>query len=437
MKPATLDFCTLTFVLATAIPAVTTAATNTPPFRYVPATAYHILPETTSDESGYFALCEGRNGKIYVGTAQYNYNSYLVEFDPRTARQRIVVDTRKLCGLTASGYAAQAKIHTRNFVGLSGKVYVGSKQGYRGIPGDASEYPGGYVMTYDPKTDRAECLGMPFPTEGVIDVVADESRGLQYIVTCEEQHYVLYDEKTKAFREPDPSLRLTPYATTLLDARGRAHAITKDFQLATYDPASDKIVTRDILVDGRKFERTDRNHIPTWNLAADGRTAYLVLMTDPTLITVDLLSEDDTVAARACGKLIEGKGPDSRCALSVAPDGRVYVLVRVDNITGFGSGYLHHLTRYTPKTGAIEDLGVLTVRNPGYFDWSPLWNGKPKPHTHGFHKLTDGTLTPLHAHMGLIVAKDGSIYVTILYPYTLLKVERGELGRSGRAGAKR
>jgi len=40
--------------------------------------------------------------------------------------------THKLVGLPLepTGYAAQSKIHTRNFVGPSGKIYVGSKQGY-------------------------------------------------------------------------------------------------------------------------------------------------------------------------------------------------------------------------------------------------------------------------------------------------------------------
>ncbi|MDQ3623476.1 MAG: hypothetical protein M3463_13465, partial [Verrucomicrobiota bacterium] len=39
------------------------------------------------------------------------------------------------------------------------------------------------------------------------------------------------------------------------------------------------------------------------------------------------------------------------------------------------------------------------------------------------HKLPDGTLTPLHAHMALIAARDGTLYATILYPYTLLKID--------------
>src|ERR1041385_2082179 len=150
---------------------------------YVFAKAYHILPETHSDESGYFSLCEGQDGTIYVGTAKYNHNAYLVAFDPRSETQRIVIDVNKVCGLTATGYAAQAKIHTRNLVGPSGVIYCGTKQGYRAA-GDVSEYPGGHVIAYDPRVGQARDLGMPFPGQGVIDVAADESRGILYAVTC-------------------------------------------------------------------------------------------------------------------------------------------------------------------------------------------------------------------------------------------------------------
>jgi hypothetical protein len=49
-------------------------------------------------------------------------------------------------------------------------------------------------------------------------------------------------------------------------------------------------------------------------------------------------------------------------------------------------------------------------------------DGKPRPWTHGYHTLPDGTVTPLHSHLGMIVAKDGTVYATILYPFTLLKM---------------
>src|SRR5690348_3295012 len=75
------------------------------PFNYIWAKAYHVLPGTHNNESGYFSLCEGRNGRVYIGCAKYGENSYLVEFDPKTEQQRIVIDTNKVTGATGTGYA--------------------------------------------------------------------------------------------------------------------------------------------------------------------------------------------------------------------------------------------------------------------------------------------------------------------------------------------
>jgi hypothetical protein len=388
------------------------------PFPYVWGQAYHILPETHNNESGYFSLCEGLDGKVYVGTAKYGKNAYLVEFDPKTQKQRIVLDVHKVCGLDAAGYAAQAKLHTRNFVGPSGKIYVGSKQGYP-EKGDTSKYGGGYVLVYDPKTQKTDNLGMPYKGEGVIDVVADESRGILYVVTCEEQHWMRYDVAARKYRELGPLL--TPYATTLVDANGRAHAITKDFQLATYDPAKDKLVTRKIELEGQPFKCIG---VPTWILMPDQRTAYFIHMSDSTLVEFDLLQEGEVVKPTSRGRLLEGKGFDSRCALTLAPDGKVYALGRINNETKFGAGYLHHLLRYDPKTKQKEDLGVLAVKNPDFFPFGLGPDGKRPPWSHGFHTLPDGTLTPLHHHMALVAARDGTLYATIIAPFALFRIEK-------------
>lgn len=391
-----------------------------PPFPYVKGKAFAILQETHNNQSGYFSLCEGRDGKIYIGTAKYGENSYLVEFDPRTEKQKIVIDVHALCGLKATGYAAQAKIHTRNFVGPSGKIYVGSKEGYREGTNDLSEYPGGYAMVYDPASDRATNLGMPYAGQGLIDIVADEGRGLIYIVTCEDQHWMLYDQTTRQFRELGPIGVM--YTTTILDAQGRAHILTRDFQLAVYDPQSDKITLRDILLDGRKLTKEDFNKVPpTWVLGKDGKTAYFLRMNDPTLWAIDI-SGTGAVKARSLGRLVEGTGCDSRNGLAVGPDGRLYALIRLKNTTHYGQQFFHHLVRFDPRKEKAQDLGVLTVKNPDYFEFKDK-KGKPKSWTHGFQTLPDGTLAPLHHHMALIAAHDGTLYATILYPFTLLKID--------------
>jgi hypothetical protein len=72
------------------------------------------------------------------------------------------------------------------------------------------------------------------------------------------------------------------------------------------------------------------------------------------------------------------------------------------------SCYLNRLMRNDPAARRHEDLGVLRIRNPDYFDWS---------------RIPDGALTPLHHHMAPRAAHDGALYATILYPFTLLQID--------------
>ncbi|MBI1900315.1 MAG: hypothetical protein HYS13_04260 [Planctomycetia bacterium] len=232
----------------------------------------------------------------------------------------------------------------------------------------------------------------------------------------------LGDPKAKTYKELGP--QPTPYATTLVDKAGRAHTLTDAMQVAQFDPATGKITMRDIEIGGTKYIPTPKPPIPTWKLAPDGRTAYAILMSDPTLLELDLMSAGSTVKAKRHGRMIEGQHPDCRCGLDVGPDGRVYAVIRVDNETKFGTGYLHHLVRFNPKSQKSEDLGVLAVKNPDFFDFGPGPDGKAPPWSHGYHKLPDGTLTPLHHHMALVVGRDGTVWVTIIYPFTVLRIER-------------
>ena len=398
-------------------------APASPPAKLVRAKAYHVLPQTHNG-SGYYSLCAGLDGSVYVGTANYGVNSYLVEFDPRTETQRIVIDTHKVCGLNAKGFAAQAKIHTRNFVGPSGRIYCGSKEGYRLGKEDTAEYPGGYLMTYDPRTGLAENLGMPMKGQGLIDVTADEARGLMYVVACEENHWMLYRQsERKGVPNPDSSGLGAPYrelgpilasrAATLVDASGRASAITGDGRLAQYDPATDKVTVRPIEVDGKPFA-PGKSFIPVWILSADARKAYLVLRADPTLIQIDLLEQGAAAKAHSYGRMIEGKAFECKAAMAMSPDGRVYAFIFADGRS--------HLARFDPKTGRSEDLGVVVVENPDFL--------KGLSGTHGFAKLPDGSgpsaLSPLY-HYGLTVSLDGTIYATAIYPLTLLRIDAFKL----------
>src|SRR5438105_9043290 len=85
--------------------------------RWLLGRATKLPSEYTNQESGYFSIVEGLNGRLYVGAAKYGVNAYLLEFDPKTDATKMVIDAQKVIGTTATGFAAQAKFHTRNNVG--------------------------------------------------------------------------------------------------------------------------------------------------------------------------------------------------------------------------------------------------------------------------------------------------------------------------------
>ena len=203
---------TLVVTVAPLIPAVLPAQKPPaePPAKWLPATAYAVPKETAPEGEGYFAIVEGHNGRLYIGTHANAVNSWLVEFDPTAAKMNIVTDAHKAIGKDIKGFGSQAKIHTRNNVGASGKIYFGTKQGYPDTAkGEKREdYPGGYPMVYDPKTGETKVYPIPVPHEGINSITPDESRGVAYISTCadgrpgpgENSHFLILDLKTAEYR---------------------------------------------------------------------------------------------------------------------------------------------------------------------------------------------------------------------------------------------
>src|SRR4051812_33015300 len=70
------------FLAAAVLSATATAQAPEQPWLYAKARA---LPKIlTNQGSGYFAIVEGKNGCLYIGTAKYGESAYLVEYDPVT-----------------------------------------------------------------------------------------------------------------------------------------------------------------------------------------------------------------------------------------------------------------------------------------------------------------------------------------------------------------
>ena len=171
--------------------------------------AYKIPSQYTNQESGYFSIVEGHNGRLYIGTAKYGVDAYLIEFDPKTAEMKMVIDVHKVIGsdatrLRGSGEDSHAQQRRRQRQDLLSAPS-------RAIPEKGekrSDYPGGYVLTYDPATGKSEHFGIAKAAARHHQRPARRGAGVAYISTCSDDrpidhtHFMVLDLKNENLPRP-------------------------------------------------------------------------------------------------------------------------------------------------------------------------------------------------------------------------------------------
>lgn len=412
----------------------TTALAEGPPRKWLPATAYVVPKETATEGEGYFSIIEGLNRRLYIGTHANGVNSWLVEFDPASAQMRIVVDAHKAIGTDLKGFGSQAKIHTRNNVGASGKIYFGTKQGYPNKDEKREDYPGGYPMVYDPETGETKVYPIPVPHHGINSITPDESRGVAYISTCSDHRpgpgenaiFLMLDLKSGQYRTLMDTEHF--YGFIVVDYLGRAYHPILGGDIARYDPRSDKLERLKQTIDGQPPTAESRlaltpNPDPiNWDISPDGKTLYAEPMSGNGMYAYDLTAEGNTLVGRSLGEVIPGAvGIDCR-AMCVGPSGTAWSAAteKADGIQ------LLHLVRHRPGDPHPVDLGTVAIRNPEFTEFTDK-EGKPLPFHAGFVKLKDGATTTQYVIMGVCEAKDGSVYILALHPFSVLKISAEEL----------
>jgi len=418
------------FLLADVAVSLAFAEPESPP--WLMAQAYKIPSQYTNQESGYFSIVEGKNGRLYIGTAKYGVNAYLIEFDPKAKQMKMVLDVHQTIGSDAKGFAAQAKLHTRNNVGQSGKIYVGSKQGYPEKGEQRSDYAGGYVLTYDPATGKVEHFGVAKHGHGIISVTPDESRGVAYVSTCPDDrpidhtHFMILDLNKRTYRDLGDMEHA--YAFIVLDHQGRALHPIRGGKIARWDPATEKLERLSIAVDAASPPEaiTKDGAILNWEVSPDRKTLYAVEMSTNQLFAFDLTasppaplpqggSGEKALPGRRLGELLAGvKKTDCR-AMCVGPAGTVWAAVTRHDLP---DGPLLHLVSYKPSAKGPRDHGPVAIANPDFTRFTDD-QGKPLPWHHCIRKAKDGVHTPW-VPMGVCAARDGSVYVTTIAPFTLL-----------------
>ncbi len=395
--------------------------------KWLQATA-HVMPKWTAPEGeGYFAIIEGLNRRLYIGTHANGVNSWLVEFTPKTAAMKVVVDAHKAAGVKANEFAAQAKIHSRNNVGRSGKIYFCTKQGYPAKGEPRSKYPGGYPMVYDPKTNKTEVFPIPVKHHGLISITPDESRGLVYLSSCSDSrpfdrtHFVVLDLKTRKYRDLGDLEHM--YAFIVVDTQGRAYHPIRRGGIGRFDPATGKLERLKQTIDGKPPAKdshlADENGHPiNWDISPDRKTLYSVPMSGNILYAYDLSGDDKILRGKVLGDLLpDAKGSDCR-AMCVGPTGTVWA-----SVTQQVSGYRrHHLVSWQPGEKKPIDHGPVAVANPNYTKFKGN-KGNPLPYHHGFHILSNGIFTSKYVTMGVCEGRDGFVNLMVMHPYTLLRLK--------------
>ncbi|MGE0605994.1 MAG: hypothetical protein AB7O62_02630 [Pirellulales bacterium] len=399
--------------------------------RWVPSTAYVIPKETATEGEGYFAIIEGLNRKLYIGTHANAVNSWLVEFDPAAKAMRIATDAHKAIGVDCKGFAAQSKIHTRNNVGPSGKIYFATKQGYPAAGESRLAYPGGYPMVYDPATDTTKVYPIAVPHQGIISITPDESRNLAYISTCSDErptestHFLALDLETGAYTDLIDCRHM--YAFIVVDYLGRAYHPILGGDVARYNPDSKKLERLKQSIDGapptaESLLAHPESHVVNWDITPDGKTLYALPMATNQLYVYDLTQEGETLQGRSLGTLVPGAASTDCRGMCVGPTGTVWATVTVP-VEGYSK---NHLVSYRAGDSTPRDHGGVSIRNPDYTDFKDD-KGEPLPFHHGLTTLSDGTVTTKYVTMGVCEARDGRVYILTLAPYTVLQIDPADL----------
>jgi hypothetical protein len=287
-------------------------------------------------------------------------------------------------------------------------------------------------MVYDPATGKTRVYPIPVPQQGVISIAPDESRHVAYLSTCddarpvESTHFMILDLETGRYRDLLDCRHM--YAFIVVDALGRAYHPVLGGEIARYDPRTDKLERLKQTIDGQpptaeSLLAHPESHPINWDISPDRRTLWSVAMSGNALYSYDLsASGGETLAGRSHGPLVAGaKATDCR-AMCVGPDGTVWMGVAVTPAEG--PQLLHVISHRAGETGC-RDHGPIAVSNPQFTEFQDA-AGKELPWHHGYFTPEAGILAPRYTIMGICAARDGTVYVTTLAPFTLhaLQIKR-------------
>jgi outer membrane protein assembly factor BamB len=298
------------------------------------------IPSEMHGGSGYTAIEFDRDGKLYVGTANYGFTASLVQLDPIKHTWRRIFRSDELTHQFARGAGAPGKIHTKLRLGADGKIYGGMKQGFefmfnsRPDEGESPEGLRGSVYTthffsFDPKTNTALDLGPGYRGNGMVSFCADTKRDHLYAVSDPSMHFMVYDLKTKRVWNAGSIAGTAPARYMAIDEEtGRVYhpgEVTPEGKqfMTVWDPVEFRLRDYEIVADdGLKYR-----HSYTITAGPKGSRKLYGANWSPDVWEMDLNTGIDGKlhVKRICAVSVEGESfPGYMNCITLGPDGRLY-----------------------------------------------------------------------------------------------------------------
>ncbi|MHB9027345.1 MAG: NHL repeat-containing protein [Candidatus Latescibacterota bacterium] len=334
------------------------------------AEAYPI-PSEMHGGSGYTALEFDREGRLYVGTANYGFQGALVQLDPKKHLWKCTFRSDELTHQFARGGSAPGKIHTKLRLGDDGKLYGGMKQGWeflfntRPDQGEAPEgerggYHTSHFFSYDPQTEVATDLGPGYRHEGLVSFCADTPRGYLYACSDPSVHFLTHDLKTGRTWDAGVIASYAPARYMAIDHDtgrvyhpGEVTPAGKQF-MTVWDPVEFRLRDFEIAVDDTlKFR-----HSYTIACGPKGSRKLYGANWAPDAWEMDLNPGADGKlhVRRICDVSVEGESaPGYMNCITEGPDGRMYWGV------SYGDDGPMAIFAWDPKARKRTYLGSLTL----------------------------------------------------------------------------
>ena len=144
------------------------------------------------------------DGKIYyvLSADKFDVGARMFCFDPATGQIKFLGDLTAACGEQGKKSIVQGKSHL-NFVESNGKLFFATHLGFyssvdgmekMGIPPPGwTEYPGGHLLSYDPKTEKFENYGVAPDREGILAFNLDTKRARGFGLTWPSGIFFRFD----------------------------------------------------------------------------------------------------------------------------------------------------------------------------------------------------------------------------------------------------